>query len=222
MRVSVVLLGSVLFIACGEAPPTSPAPKEAAPPIEAPPTPEAPISRAGVVLETISTEKYTFARLDNCGSEAWVAGPVVQYQVGQTVEMTGGMGMEAFHSKALDRTFDQILFVDKWAAGATPLVCPQTQAPPTDPDAPPQEAQDYRIGVVKEVIDAAGYTYARMEVCSEDVWVAAPTTSVKVGSIGATPWGTEMKDFKSTALERTFPSVWFVQWIKKSPKLPPC
>ncbi|MEZ4317149.1 MAG: hypothetical protein R3F61_06585 [Myxococcota bacterium] len=212
---AVSLFSLSLFAGCsgGEAPSTpGPTPDATARTDEGPP-----VKRAGVVLETTSTDTYTFARMDACGQEAWVAGPVASFEVGQTVDMTGGMGMKEFHSDSLDRTFDKILFVDRWEVSATPVEC--KEAPKIDPDKPTQE---FRIGTVMEVMDAGGYTYARLDVCGEDVWVAAPITSVAVGSYGATPLGTEMKGFESTSMERTFDSVWFVSWIKKSPQLPPC
>ncbi len=189
---------------------------------------EPPVERAAVVVETVSTEKYTFAKMDACGNEAWVAGPVHAFEEGQSVKMVGGMGMADFHSDTLDRTFEKILFVDSWEQMETAVVCDgtdstaapaNTPAPKLDPDAPTQE---FRVGTVEEAMDAAGYTYVRLDVCGEDVWIAAPTTRVEVGSYGATPLGSEMTGFESSTLGKTFDSVWFVPWIKRSPKLPPC
>jgi hypothetical protein len=222
-----LVLPVVFALACGDTPEAeAPAPEAAA---EADATPqqkttdEPPVERAAIVREVVSTEKYTFARMDACGAEAWVAGPVHGWEVGQSVKMTGGMGMTDFHSDTLDRTFEKILFVDSWEEMGSPLVCDgaeSSEAPPAaDPDVP---SQDFRVGTVKEAMDAAGYTYVRLDVCGDDVWIAAPTTSVEIGSYGATPIGSEMIDFKSTTLDRTFESIWFVSWIKRSSALPPC
>lgn len=209
-----LVLAATLLVGCGEPSNTAPvAPTDATAKQDDTP----PVKRAAVVKEVLHTERYTFARMDSCGEEAWVAGPVTELAVDQTVEMTGGMGMTDFKADTLDRTFEKILFVDAWAATEEPVKCKEEKK--LDPDKPTQE---FRIGTVTEVIDAPGYTYAKLDVCGDTVWVAAPTTRVEVGSYGATPIGDEMTEFESSALGRTFDSVWFVAWIKKSPQLPPC
>ncbi len=71
-----------------------------------------------------------------------------------------------------------------------------------------------RTGVVKETADAAGYVYVLMGTDEGDVWIAAPAASVEVGSRVQTPIGSAMVDFKSTALNRTFDTVWFVSSLQ--------
>lgn len=65
----------------------------------------------GVVLETIDVESYTYLRLDNQGTEVWIASSPVQVSEGDVVRFSDAMLMKDFHSKALDRTFENILFV---------------------------------------------------------------------------------------------------------------
>lgn len=72
----------------------------------------APEGQSGTALEVLHAGGYTYIRVDQDGTEVWVAGMPVDAQVGQTVAWTGGAPMEGFESPSLGRTFDQILFVD--------------------------------------------------------------------------------------------------------------
>ena len=65
----------------------------------------------GVVLETIAVESYTYSRLDMGGNEIWIASTPIQVSVGDVVRFSGEMVMNDFHSKELDRTFSEVLFV---------------------------------------------------------------------------------------------------------------
>ena len=55
---------------------------------------------------------YTYLLVKGKGPEYWVAGPSMEAMVGETYYYQGGMWMENFHSKELDRTFDKVLFLD--------------------------------------------------------------------------------------------------------------
>lgn len=66
-------------------------------------------------------------------------------------------------------------------------------------------------GVVKETLNAAGYTYARVSGPGGDMWAAAPQCSLSVGDTVSFSNGMPMKDFKSTKLNRTFPLVYFTE-----------
>ena len=65
----------------------------------------------GVVLETIAVESYTYSRLDMGGNEVWIASTPIQVSVGDAIRFSGEMVMNDFHSKELDRTFSEVLFV---------------------------------------------------------------------------------------------------------------
>ncbi len=80
--------------------------------------------------------------------------------------------------------------------------------------APTAQAVQMRTGVVKETADAAGYVYVLMGTDAGDVWIAAPAAPVEIGSRVESPMGNAMKDFKSSALDRTFPMVWFVSFVR--------
>lgn len=68
-------------------------------------------------------------------------------------------------------------------------------------------------GIVKETMDASGYTYMLVSSSGKDVWVAIPKTTVKNGAEVNYYEGMEMKNFNSKTLNRTFPSIIFSSGI---------
>ncbi len=63
----------------------------------------------GTVAETIEAGSYTYIRLEE--PDRWIATSPMAASKGDQVKFSGGMEMKDFHSKALDRTFDSIFFV---------------------------------------------------------------------------------------------------------------
>lgn len=63
-------------------------------------------------------------------------------------------------------------------------------------------------GTVAETINAGGYTYLRIE--ESDTWIATTTIEVSEGSKVEYSGGSEMRNFYSKSLDRTFDSIWFV------------
>lgn len=86
---------------------------------------------------------------------------------------------------------------------AEPAVAAGTPAqPPVSPDAV--------SGKVLETMDAAGYTYVRLDDGSkEGIWAAIPKTSLKVGDEVALKDGAVMGDFNSKTLNKTFDKIIF-------------
>lgn len=69
---------------------------------------------------------------------------------------------------------------------------------------------DALAGEVLEVIDVPSYTYLRIGAKgSEGAWAAVPTAKVAIGARVRVGNAMKMTDFKSTALGRTFPSIYF-------------
>ncbi|MBU5635740.1 DNA-binding protein [Geomonas sp. Red69] len=65
----------------------------------------------GKVVETMVGGGYTYANLEVAGgTKTWVAYPVLETRVGDTLSFQGCMPMTNFQSKTLKRTFDTILF----------------------------------------------------------------------------------------------------------------
>jgi len=76
----------------------------------------APITAAvglkGKVTQTIEAGRYTYVAVDDGIGEKWAAAPTFEVKVGEVVEVPPGMPMKSFHSKSLNRTFPEILFVE--------------------------------------------------------------------------------------------------------------
>lgn len=66
-----------------------------------------------LVQEILQVPEYTYLLVRENTSEYWLAAPRMDVGVGETYYYKEGMMMKAFTSKALSRTFDSILFVDK-------------------------------------------------------------------------------------------------------------
>ena len=89
---------------------------------------------------------------------------------------------------------------------------PAAQLPDLD-DSPPAAAQAPSAGIageVLEVIDVPNYSYLRVGAKGSDgTWVAVPTAGLSVGASVRVGSAMKMTDFKSTALNRTFPVIYF-------------
>ena len=73
-----------------------------------------------------------------------------------------------------------------------------------------QQASGKIHGKVTDVLEAAGYTYAEVDTGKEKVWAAATTTPLKVGDMVAFTTEMPMQDFHSSAMNRDFPMIYFV------------
>lgn len=124
---------SVVLSACGDQQASnnkqvvSEAPQQAPVQMAAPATqpPQAPGMIQGKVLETFGSGGYTYLKLDCDGKETWAAVPQSDVNVGDDVSLPGGQVMNNFHSKTLDRTFDEIVFcgaiLGKGQEGGAPM-----------------------------------------------------------------------------------------------------
>lgn len=65
----------------------------------------------GTVLESTSGGGYSYMKIDENGEKFWIAGPQTRLGKGDKVRFDEQMWMHDFHSKALDRKFDSIMFV---------------------------------------------------------------------------------------------------------------
>lgn len=64
------------------------------------------------VLEVEQVANYTYLLVKAKGPEYWIAVPTMAAQPGETYQYQGGMLMEDFESKELERTFDKVLFLE--------------------------------------------------------------------------------------------------------------
>jgi len=75
----------------------------------------------GKVLESMDSAGYTFLNVETDAGQKWVAVNQTPVEVGEEVTFMDGMVMQNFFSKALDRTFPEIIFSGGLVGkGATP------------------------------------------------------------------------------------------------------
>jgi hypothetical protein len=148
---------------------------------------------AGMVVETMDSGGYTYARLDTGVGEVWVAGPVTPLAVGERIALAGAAAMGSFTSASLGRTFDEIYFVGDFAA-----------------DRPPENGTR---GVARQVLSGAGYTYVEVFVSEAVSWIAGPEAEVQEGDTVIWQGGTEMGEFHSPTMNRSFDAILFVERI---------
>jgi hypothetical protein len=100
--------------------------------------------------------------------------------------------------------------VTPWTAMAA---APRSAAPaprsavPAPPSAAPASGSR---GAVVETMRSGGYTYARVAVGGEEVWVAGPETTLAIGDAVDVAAGQLMTGFRSNTLDRTFDRIYFL------------
>lgn len=67
----------------------------------------------GKVLETMDASIYTYMQVSSDKGPVWIAASKTKVAKGETISYPDGAVMTNFNSKALNRTFDKIIFVDK-------------------------------------------------------------------------------------------------------------
>jgi hypothetical protein len=70
-----------------------------------------------------------------------------------------------------------------------------------------------RKGKVLSIIDATQYSYIEVVEDKKTIWLAAPTVAVKKNNVIRYDDGSEMTNFHSKTLNRTFPSIFFVNRV---------
>lgn len=153
----------------------------------------------GRVLSVVQVSGYTYIEVRNNGRNLWLAGNPVEVAEGEIISWADSAMMRNFESKALNRTFDELMFVSAIYKGT---------------DGAPQQAAAGNSGVVRSSVDAAGYTYMELETETGQVmWIATPQTEMAVGSRVSWQGGSKMTNFTSSSLDKTFPEILFVQSI---------
>lgn len=69
-------------------------------------------------------------------------------------------------------------------------------------------------GIVKETMDAGGYTYILVTDNQQETWVALPPTKVKVGETVKYIHGIQLENFASKTLNRTFKNIVFSEGLE--------
>jgi GW (Gly-Tryp) dipeptide domain len=68
------------------------------------------------VVDFINASNYTYVQCEENGKQYWIAVPQMNVEKGQTLYFAKSMEMKNFHSDALNRTFDSVLFVSDVSA----------------------------------------------------------------------------------------------------------
>ena len=163
------------------------------------------IGNRGQVLSSIEVPGYTYIEVRNNGRNVWLAGNSVDVAKGDVVTWGQSAVMHNFKSTALDRVFEEIIFVSGIYQGDS--VAPQVAS---------ATSSQLNSGTVLSAENASGYSYVEIETDAGDiVWLAAPMTTIEVGQNVVWQGASKMVDFTSPSLGRTFPEILFVNSLRK-------
>jgi hypothetical protein len=74
--------------------------------------PDQPNVHKGLVKEVLQTSNYTYLLVKEDATEQWVAIPAMQAKPGETYYYAGGLQMNKFQSKELNRMFESVVFLE--------------------------------------------------------------------------------------------------------------
>lgn len=74
----------------------------------------------GRVIEIIPAKGYTYLQVTENKKDYWIAVPTMEVEVGETIYFSRFMIMEDFRSDNIDKSFDEILFVEDARKSPTP------------------------------------------------------------------------------------------------------
>ena len=74
----------------------------------------------GKVIDKITAKGYTYLQVTENKEDFWIAVPTMEIEIGETVYFSRFMVMEDFKSENIDKSFDQILFVEDARKSPTP------------------------------------------------------------------------------------------------------
>ena len=156
--------------------------------------PAQPQLNRGKVKEVLQSGGYSYLKVDISGKDYWLATSMGTFKKGDTVLWKDYAVMKDFKSKSLNRSFDQILFVDR-VLSSTDM------------------ASNRHHGVVLETLQAAGYSYIHVQENGNSIWLAAPVTALEKGQKISWNSGAPMRNFSSKSLNRTFDEIYFVSKV---------
>jgi hypothetical protein len=120
--------------------------------------------------------------------------------------------------------------VSACSKGAEPAAKPEASGAAITPEAAHAQAggaaagapQGFETvtGTVLETMDAATYTYVRVKTDKGEIWAASGQFKVAVGDTLTIPLEMPMENFRSNALKRDFPLIYFASQIRKAGETP--
>lgn len=164
---------------------------------------------SGKVVETMDGGGYTYVLVEKDGKKTWAAVPATKVTVGQQIKLLPGGEMTNFPSAALNRTFDKIIFSGGVDDGSL-----QKGAQAAQKQAYQMSEKTLVAGKVAETMNVGTYTYLRLEKDGKSSWAAIPAVKVAVGDEVELLPGTEMGQFSSPSLKRTFDNIYFSSGLK--------
>lgn len=182
-----------------------------------------------IVEEVLQTTEYTYLRVKENDIESWLALPKMDAEKGQTYYFKDGLKMTDFVSKELNKTFPEVLFIDKLSSSPLPESTEESPATvqeemttaTTTEDAIVQDTARQQISAhvinAIEVLQTNQYTYIHGKENGKDLWVAVTKIDAKVGTKYYFIGGLQMLNFKSKELNRTFSEVLFADNISTTP-----
>jgi hypothetical protein len=99
---------------------------------EPPPPPPEILPVAGKVLEILDTGSFVYLLIDWNGKKVWATVPGVDLKVGETVSLDHAAMFKGFHSNALNRDFDELIFASS-VIGKSPRNRVAKSVNPNDP-----------------------------------------------------------------------------------------
>jgi hypothetical protein len=159
--------------------------------------PALPANNMGTVISNKMVGAYSYIELDVHGAAIWLATSISGVKSGDRIAWKDHVVMTNFKSKALNREFERILFVDR--------VMTESEV-----------TRQLRRGTVVEYMNAAGYSYIRVEENGASVWLAAPETDLEIGQSIRWGGGSLMRNFTSRSLNLNFDEIIFVSAVQGS------
>ena len=98
------------------------------------------------VKEVEQVGSYTYLLVKAKGPEYWVAVPSMEASPGETYKYQGGMLMQDFYSKEMDRTFDKVVFLEA-------IFAENNMPAPASAPAPQTEAHGGKVAVEKSSVN---------------------------------------------------------------------
>lgn len=165
----------------------------------------------GTVVEFSNVPGYTYALVSTHDGNIWLAGPSAELHEGDMVYWNDGAMMTNFSSRAMGKTFESIVFIDKYMDSAAPMAVSAGHGGTMTPAA---GGHDKRGKVLSAQV-SAGYLYVEVETDEGNIWIASPEQEMHAGDMITWSDASKMSNFTSKSLGRTFDAIYFASGVRK-------